>query len=388
MFKAVVLVFLLAFLPACAADSQDMVLNILYTGAIRGELEPCGCSPKTESGGLARLSGYISANQEGLKPYVLVDAGNSMDEDTPQGRLKADALLRSFNIMGYDAVALSSRDLFAEGFVATLIEDYGIPLITDGSESSISFERAHFRVNISADPKGYRKGMLNILLTDRSVSEATAFKGWDVIVTSSGETIEEPLREGKTVIVSGYPKGEKLGILSLQLDKDGKVSGVTHRWQELKKDVAEDTDVRGVLNEYDAKVAELLKEEEGKVRSNGSYIGASICARCHQPFMEGWQSSRHAKAFNSLEEVGKSMDPECIKCHSTGHGEEGGFYSAVSTPELANVQCEVCHGPGREHLADYDMPMKPVGKSTCLGCHTEEQSPEFDFGHYLEKIKH
>ena len=49
---------------------------------------------------------------------MLVDAGNSMAEDTSQGRLKTEALLRSVNIMGYDAMALSKRDaLLPEGFL-------------------------------------------------------------------------------------------------------------------------------------------------------------------------------------------------------------------------------------------------------------------------------
>ena len=146
LFKIAIFVSGLILLPRPAlwggypAHGQDRVLNILYTGAIKGELEPCGCSPKTESGGLARLSGYISANREELKPYVLVDAGNSMAEDTSQGRLKTEALLRSVNIMGYDAVALSKRDaLLPEGFLFPLIEKYGIPVVVENAGRYRSF---------------------------------------------------------------------------------------------------------------------------------------------------------------------------------------------------------------------------------------------------------
>ena len=89
--KALLILFLL--LPPSAAWGQEGAINILYTGGIKGELEPCGCSPKTESGGLARLSGYIEGKKEELKPYILIDAGNSMGEETPQGRLKSEALL-------------------------------------------------------------------------------------------------------------------------------------------------------------------------------------------------------------------------------------------------------------------------------------------------------
>ena len=390
LFKIVILVSGLILLPFIA-HGQDKVLNILYTGAIKGELEPCGCSPKTESGGLARLSGYISANREELKPYVLVDAGNSMGGDTPQGRLKTEALLKSFNIIGYDAAALSKRDAsLPEGFLSPLIEKYGIPVVVENAGRYLSFvtvPRAGFEVNISVDPKSYKKGMINILLIDKPSSVAMSIKGWEVIVTSSGEIIEEPLKANGTVI-SGYPKGKMLGVLSLLINDKGGISGFTHRWQSLGKEIKEDTNVRNVLNEYDAAVAMLLEDEERKVSSNGPFLGDSSCAACHRPFMEGWKESRHAGAFNSLVKAGKSKDPECVKCHATGYGEEGGFYSVTVTPGLANVQCEACHGPGKEHVSDFTAPMSSVVESVCLKCHTEDNSPDFEFRRYLEKIKH
>ncbi|MFZ3071702.1 MAG: multiheme c-type cytochrome [Thermodesulfobacteriota bacterium] len=371
-----------------AAHGQDKVFNILYTGAIKGELEPCGCSPKTESGGLARLSGYISVNRDALVPYVLVDAGNSIAEDTPQGRLKTEALIRSMNIIGYDVMAILKRDaLLPEEFLSPLIEKYKAPVVNENGGHK-SFLRAGFKVNISADPKGYKKGMLNILLIDKPIPVAASVKGWEVIVTSSGEIIEEPLKANGTVIVSGYPKGKMLGVLGLRINDKGEVSGFTHRWQPLGKEIKEDKKVRNVLNEYDATVAMLLKDEERKVSSNGPFLGDSNCVSCHQPFMDAWKGSRHAGAFNTLVKAGKSKDPECVKCHTTGFGEEGGFYSNTSTPGLVNVQCEACHGPGREHGRDFTAPTSSVVESVCLRCHTEDNSPDFDFRRYLEKIKH
>ena len=380
---AAALVLLAVLLFPYAAQARENALNIIYTGAIKGELEPCGCSPETQSGGLARLSGYISANKKALSPYVLVDAGNAFADDKPQGRLKSEAIMRSFALMGYDAAAVNiNRAVVDNGFITGLASQYRVPF-----KGAIKAVKSGLKVNISSDEKLVKKGMINILLSGKQVAELKAVKGWDVIISSSGEQLDEPVASGKAAIVSGFPKGQKLGILSLKLNRKGKVIGSSHRWQALKQDVAEDPIIRAVLKEYDRKVAALLKEEELKPISGGQYLGSEKCVECHQSYVDSWKATKHSAAFATLERAGKSKDPECVKCHTVGFGEEGGFLSLKATPGLANVQCESCHGPGREHAADFS-PMRPIGIEVCLRCHTHENSPEFDYQKYLEKIKH
>ena len=75
-------------------------------------------------------------------------------------------------------------------------------------------------------------------------------------------------------------------------------------------------------------------------------------------------------------------------CHVVGLGRRGGFINAKATPTLVDVQCEACHGPGQAH-ADSPAPgYGAAGARSCLGCHTEENSPEFDFFTYWPRIKH
>lgn len=360
-------------------------MNILYTGAMRGELEPCGCAPETQSGGLARLSGFINAERAGLDPFILIDAGNSLAEDTPQGRLKTEALLKSFGVIGYDAAAFFELP----DFVRPVLKETGLRAIgtSKGLDRSRTTERGQLKINISIDPKSVKKGMLNLLLTDKPVIEA-ASRGWDVVITSSGETTEGAVKTGGAIVASGYPKGEKLGVLTLRLDDKGRVSGFDQRWQALGKDVKEDARVRGVLKEYDAKVAELTKDEEKKMELSGPWLGAAACIECHEPFFESWSATKHAKAFATLEKAGKSKDPECIVCHTTGYGKEGGFKNKIATPALAGVQCEVCHGPGKDHARGFSAPSGPVDETVCIKCHTKENSPEFDYNIYREKIIH
>jgi hypothetical protein len=379
---------LLITLHPVITHGQERILNLIYSGSINGELEPCGCSPKTDFGGLARLAGFLREHGDSLSPYILIDAGNFSAKDTPQGRLKFDAILKSFGIAKYDAVAfLSNEQAYPDDFLNPLIKEYRIPAVSYQSKHAVSISQDAVNVHISTDPTSCTEGKLNILLTDHPVAEVGSVKGCDVIITSSGETLEEPLRVDESVVVSGYPKGKKLGILTLQVDDAGRTRKYQHSFWDLGSDVEEDSKVREVLDDYDLKVAKLFAESERPPASD-TYVGVAKCAECHQLFEESWEKTRHARAFDSLEQVGKSNDPDCIICHAVGFGEEGGFYSIDTTPELANVQCEECHGLDKEHLSDFSGPMKVITEAVCMKCHTRDNSPDFNYPVYLEKIKH
>ncbi|MBI4698227.1 MAG: cytochrome c family protein [Nitrospirae bacterium] len=292
--------------------------------------------------------------------------------------------------MRYDSVAILKNELsFQDDLISAILKEHDIPVVSTAPQyrPNIALILDSLEVNVSADPKKHKKGKVNILLADMSVSEATLIDKWDVIILSSGEILETPLKLPKKIIVSGYPKGKKLGVLTLYFDGAGKIKDFKHRWQSLGNEIKEDAAVRSILNDYDSKVAMLLKESEKSITET-AWGGLAKCAECHQPFAESWKNTRHARAFSSLEKTGKSANPECLQCHTVGFGEEGGFQSIASTPGLANVQCEVCHGAGREHLSDLSKPMRQITMTVCLKCHTKDSSPDFDFAEYLKRITH
>ena len=207
-------------------------------------------------------------------------------------------MLKAFSIMKYDAMAfLKMEKEFPYSFFSGLLKKYKIPVISDMPpyRQSISTKRDAFDVNVSANPMNYQKGKLNILLTDQPISEIKHVKGWNIIILSAGEILEEPLKTNGTIIVSGYPKGERLGILTLQIDSGGEILGFKHGWQTIGKDIKEDINVRKTLKDYDARVARLLKDNS-KPLAEISYIGVSKCGECHQPFVESWKMTRHAGA--------------------------------------------------------------------------------------------
>lgn len=115
----------------------------------------------------------------------------------------------------------------------------------------------------------------------------------------------------------------------------------------------------------------------------GDYVGYKACMQCHADKVEGWKTTPHANAFEDLKKQGeeKQSVPGCVRCHVVGMDSDGGFIDNELTPELKNVQCESCHGPGRIHVVSGD-PADIVSKpdeTTCRTCHTEGQDKHFDY---------
>jgi len=94
---------------------------------------------------------------------------------------------------------------------------------------------------------------------------------------------------------------------------------------------------------------------------DAAYIGSQKCMKCHFKEHATWKKEKHAVAY---ETIAKEADKElCVSCHTTGYG-KGGFKDMESTPELANVGCEACHGAGSKHAAAMDEIKKAGGEVT------------------------
>jgi len=116
----------------------------------------------------------------------------------------------------------------------------------------------------------------------------------------------------------------------------------------------------------------------------GNYLGHEACRQCHQDLVAGWKTTRHATAFEDLKTQGpeKQAIPGCFRCHVVGFEQDGGFIDQELTPELRDVQCEACHGPGRAHAerqGDKAAIVGRPGEASCRACHTEGQDRNFDF---------
>jgi len=115
-----------------------------------------------------------------------------------------------------------------------------------------------------------------------------------------------------------------------------------------------------------------------------AYVGAAVCKNCHSEKHADWAETGHAEALEALQRIGQASNPECLPCHTVGFGQPSGFVSEGTTPELAGVQCESCHGPGSEHVAAGGDESKIIHGAevlkaeVCGRCHTGAHQPTFE----------
>ncbi len=151
------------------------------------------------------------------------------------------------------------------------------------------------------------------------------------------------------------------------------------------------------------------------------YVGARVCATCHEGRQQGdqmsrWLLSKHSRAYAVLarpeskriaELSGIPLEPQrstmCLGCHATGTFAEAAEKDDTFFTE-DGVQCELCHGPGSEHAeaqaagdaaAARRAALPKLSLHDCMGCHKEKGShtavlkrPAVDMTKAWESIAH
>lgn len=120
---------------------------------------------------------------------------------------------------------------------------------------------------------------------------------------------------------------------------------------------------------------------------SGSFVGSEACSECHEDEYANFNT--HAKKRHSGESVKlmasdltETEVKECYGCHTTGYGKPGGFVSFEETPELGHAGCEVCHGPGYDHVdsgGDPDFIKRDLSLEECAACHDQDRVNQFDY---------
>ncbi len=112
------------------------------------------------------------------------------------------------------------------------------------------------------------------------------------------------------------------------------------------------------------------------------YAGVKVCVTCHASICQYETNTPHATAFISTNfaALGGQTNSLCLPCHTVGYGLPTGFNLTnrsgifFFSTNLANVQCENCHGPAGNHAANPDdptaVPRVEIAATVCGGCHS------------------
>jgi mono/diheme cytochrome c family protein len=190
-------------------------------------------------------------------------------------------------------------------------------------------------------------------------------------------------------------RGMRLGKLDFSLNEKGEVLAWQHQVIPLPKSVGDAPRMAAWYEAYNAEVKADYEKSVALKKQNmvsSPYAGETVCKTCHEREYTVWSQSRHAGAFYALQDVNKAFDPNCIVCHTVGFDKPGGFVDPQVTPELMHVQCESCHGAGKQHADSGGQQAVPrpgqEKEHICRQCHQPSHSPSFNFETYWPKIAH
>jgi hypothetical protein len=154
----------------------------------------------------------------------------------------------------------------------------------------------------------------------------------------------------------------------------------------IKDHSPRDPAIAEALARYRADLQSLVNSRQLSARTTSSpFHGRAACEQCHQSIARQWAATPHSRAYATLVAAGRQRDPQCLACHTTGFGADGGFIAPDAVPDLADVQCESCHGAGGSHR---DAATRTTGKprDACSKCHDPMNSPHFHLEQYLPRV--
>lgn len=438
----VALIFALCALPALAAQP----LGYLAFGDLRGYLEPCGCDPATDLGGVHRLKEVVERERRAAPALLLFSLGNILPKKGEK-ELKNPFLLEAVEGVQPTAYLWNETEAAhlkaAEAFKGKLpfvlsngkvtgpwreVIDHPAALILGYARtpSLMATTEPVSRALIERWKKHLAKAgdRPKVLLFAGSAADLEAVaktnKLFDVVVSSNaaaldalpgtsekddekklerapfGPVFQVPLGgqgilRGGTLMFDGAKSiGDLLGSKpSPQSPKPLLAAAKVVTW--LPKSVGGEEQLKDLFARYNA-AAKAQFAAAGAARladlKDSPYAGADACASCHPAAQKVWNESRHAHAMATLQKKGKHEDPECVACHVVGATAKGGFVSMEHSPQLANVQCEVCHGPRKAHTQNPTIKGMGNAADVCASCHNPLHSPSFDAKAYWLRIAH
>lgn len=422
--------------------------RLRLSGFMQGRLEPCGCAAG-QLGGLPRRAFFVRRNHE----YdLLIEGGNVVVGGSALDAAKFETALNILSMpeVGYHALGIGPADLqLSLDDLALYLGVFPVKAISSDliapegrawpiqpfEERPAGAATVRIAALTLAAPTGdagdgfrllppaeaWKRAMtgvapdtFRVLLVhgppDVCRAQSRLEPRPDLIVGIT-EQVPEPL--GQPEPIDGIPlvfpgtRGRMLVDLTLaRIQGHPQVTAyrvVSLSASETAKGALEDETAKQILLAHREQVKAMgIREqmaEQKPTETGAAYVGSAACADCHEEAFDIWKASKHARAWQTLEEAEKDPErygwpvthyPDCVSCHVVGYGYKTGFINPEKTPGLQDVGCEQCHGPGSKHIADDTISMKTKGVDTCLSCHDFEQSPGFaeSYKERWKKIAH
>lgn len=429
---------------ATTPQSQDFseqaarqTITIFFTSNELGSMKPCGCSGG-QLGGLDRR--YAVFNAVSPQNRLIIDTGSLVEETTAQGLIKFGIIVQAYTQLGYNVVNLTGQDILVArdaGFLDGLGSAFNC--ITAGSSDDIKMPAKFTRtftlngssveaVVAAAETEGQIARLPDLLASSagshlavkililnqadaKTIATVAKMELVDLLIVPTQS--DEPTLVGDVnnspLVISAGRIGKYVGKIQVRFDRARQKPRLVFSSVPVTEDIPQYQPLVELYKDYQrlVKDANLVERYPRFVLpDNLEYVGSKYCKLCHDYEYDKWMTSkqvfipglskqaspdsRHAGAFATLEKVGSEYDPECIVCHVVGMQYQTGYVSPRKTPEMKDVGCENCHGPGSEHLRSLGAIETSGPISTCSDCHTAEHSGEYASNQkqYFEKIVH
>jgi len=367
----------------------------------------------------------------------MLDGGDLFGNRSRNDQHQTTFLCEVTGDLGYDAIGLGERDLnYGLAYLREMIAKYELPFTSANVRDTtgtlllpeyLVVERGGIRFGIVsvldpamrivtmngedglyavADPVATLREVIPRLREEAQtivlvghLGEATTetvlreVRGIDIAVvghTYRNLSAERVIED--TILLSSAYEGRYVGRADIFVQQtDGKVMAVDVQTTGLDEAVADDPAMLERVNGYKDRLAQFNEAKRSAYpRTYGSaqenFLADRTCKECHEDAWQSYIASGHYRAYATIRRAGQSDEPECLSCHTTGYQYKNGYADETPYNRLINVQCEACHGYGTEHARDGRWGAQ--AKDSCVACHDEANSPNFDYASYWEQIRH
>ncbi|MGO9245496.1 MAG: hypothetical protein ACLQDC_12100 [Verrucomicrobiia bacterium] len=308
-------------------------------------------------------------------------------------------------------VALSANGAVSTSFTTDALTNFvDMATTTAPFVNTIDFHTAGVYTNQPYVPPEHRFGAASGISLDNEEAGAATY-GFQVLVSNGSVTrtgvftvacsVQTPAQPNIPAGVTAFYKGATNSMnWSLVSKPAGSVAALTHTNGLI---AALRPDVQGIYVIQDNVTGQTV------TNTAASWTGVEFCAICHGPgnlvgladMVTPWQGTGHATmAQRGVDGVLSShYNESCFQCHTVGFNQSpaaaanGNFYAVqqqlgwnfptvlqagnyalmpAQLQNLANIQCENCHGPGSQHPGS---PSVSLNEKVCSSCHqsgTEE----------------